>query len=59
MRCIQCDRECGQNKILMTIDGDFVCSEACRQSFYADMTRISEMSDDQFERYMAMIPPPS
>ena len=59
MRCIQCNGECGLNSILISIDGDFVCSEECRQYYYADMTRISEMTDLQFECYIAGIPPPS
>lgn len=33
MKCIQCDKQFYSGGILVSSDGDFVCSERCKEAF--------------------------
>lgn len=43
MRCFHCEREIVGNGILVSADGDFVCSEACRVEFEREKQHFSDV----------------
>jgi len=52
MKCIQCDKKIKSEKILISCDGDFVCSSKCVNDFYLLCGKINMMSSKKFRAWL-------
>lgn len=46
MKCFQCKKELTNSYILINQDGDFVCSEICKNNYEKDRDQFFSIIDD-------------
>lgn len=54
IKCIYCgkDVEKKPGRKVVSVDGDFVCSDECHKKFHRRIGRICNMDDSEFEKWM-------
>ena len=52
MKCCSCQKEIEGMGVLLNGDGDFVCNEKCKQSFYNEMDKVCNMSELDFQSWL-------
>jgi hypothetical protein len=53
VRCIVCEKEIFEyGGILVSMDGDFVCSTKCKKDNELNIDRVNNMTDKEFHSYM-------
>ncbi len=50
MKCVQCKKELGLKRKLISCDGDFVCNDKCHDDFHKEMDTVVAQSKSQYRR---------
>jgi Fe-S-cluster-containing dehydrogenase component len=58
-KCVQCKKDLGillefGGAKLVNADGDFACSDACKQKYEGERNRVLSMNDKEFKSWIGM-----